>query len=147
VTTCAWLSCQTHRLKFRCELPLPKYVYNIGTEDLWDWKLVHLGFVSSACSSLLLHCTPWQLSMSPLPGSLTLQLQTVDNITLVKTSVTLYCYYYYYYHYLCKLQMGFYPVPVYYNKTQHTNNTHHTNNTAHKTTQTIRTHYTQWITM
>jgi hypothetical protein len=24
--------------------------------------------------------------------------------------------------------MGFYPVAVYYNKTQHTNNTHHTNN-------------------
>jgi hypothetical protein len=39
--------------------------------------------------------------------------------------------------------MGFYPVAVYYNKTQHTNNTHHTNNTppsnaAHKTTQTIK---------
>jgi hypothetical protein len=27
--------------------------------------------------------------------------------------------------------MGFYPVAVYYNKTQHTNNTHHTNNTPH----------------
>jgi hypothetical protein len=27
---------------------------------------------------------------------------------------------------LFKLQMGFYPVAVYYNKTQHTNNTHHT---------------------
>jgi hypothetical protein len=26
-----------------------------------------------------------------------------------------------------KLQMGFYPLAVYYNKTQHTNNTHHTN--------------------
>jgi hypothetical protein len=32
--------------------------------------------------------------------------------------------------------MGFYPVAVYYNKTQHTNNTPHSN-TAHKTTQTI----------
>jgi hypothetical protein len=47
--------------------------------------------------------------------------------------------------------MGFYPVAVYYNKTQHTNNTHHTKqhttlkqNTAHKTTQTIKD-YTQWI--
>jgi hypothetical protein len=28
--------------------------------------------------------------------------------------------------YLFKLQMDFYPVAVYYNKTQHTNNTHHT---------------------
>jgi hypothetical protein len=37
----------------------------------------------------------------------------------------------YYYYYLFKLQMGFYPVAVYYNKTQHTNNTHHTNNTPH----------------
>jgi hypothetical protein len=41
--------------------------------------------------------------------------------------------------------MGFYPVAVYYNKSQHTNNntshkiTHHTQtNTAHKTTQTIK---------
>jgi hypothetical protein len=39
--------------------------------------------------------------------------------------------------------MGFYPVAVYYNNTQHTNNTHHTNNTphsntAHKTIQTIK---------
>jgi hypothetical protein len=40
--------------------------------------------------------------------------------------------------------MGFYPVAVYYNKTQHTNNTshkitHHTQtNTAHKNTQTIK---------
>jgi desulfoferrodoxin (superoxide reductase-like protein) len=56
--------------------------------------------------------------------------------------------------------MGFYPVAVYYNKTQHTKThitqiTHHTRtNTAHKTTQTIKdtlhtmnaTHYTQWIT-
>jgi hypothetical protein len=33
--------------------------------------------------------------------------------------------------------MGFYPVAVYYNKTQHTNNTPHSN-TAHKTTQTIK---------
>jgi hypothetical protein len=33
--------------------------------------------------------------------------------------------------------MGFYPVAVYYNKTQHINNTPHSN-TAHKTTQTIR---------
>jgi hypothetical protein len=32
----------------------------------------------------------------------------------------------YYYYYLFKLQMGFYPLAVYYNKTQHTNNTHHT---------------------
>jgi hypothetical protein len=32
---------------------------------------------------------------------------------------------------LFKLQMGFYPVAVYYNKTQHTNNTHHTNNTPY----------------
>jgi hypothetical protein len=31
-----------------------------------------------------------------------------------------------YYYYLFKLQMGFYPVSVYYNKTQHTNNTQHT---------------------
>jgi hypothetical protein len=30
------------------------------------------------------------------------------------------------YYYLFKLQMGFYPVAVYYNRTQHTNNTHHT---------------------
>jgi hypothetical protein len=29
-------------------------------------------------------------------------------------------------YYLFKLQMGFYPVGVNYNKTQHTNNTHHT---------------------
>jgi hypothetical protein len=43
-----------------------------------------------------------------------------------------------YYNYLFKLQMGFYPVAVYYNKTQHTNNTHHSTNTAHKTTQTIK---------
>jgi hypothetical protein len=39
--------------------------------------------------------------------------------------------------------MGFYPVAVYYNKTQHTNNTHNINNTphsntAHKITQTIK---------
>jgi hypothetical protein len=35
--------------------------------------------------------------------------------------------------------MGFYPVAVYYNKTQHTNNTHHNEtNTAHKSTQTIK---------
>jgi hypothetical protein len=27
--------------------------------------------------------------------------------------------------------MGFHPVAVFYNKTQHTNNTHHTNNTPH----------------
>jgi hypothetical protein len=47
-----------------------------------------------------------------------------------------YYYYYYYYYYLFKLQMGFYPVAVYYNKTQHTNNTQ--TNTAHKTTQTIK---------
>jgi hypothetical protein len=32
--------------------------------------------------------------------------------------------------------MGFYPVAIYYNKTQHTNNKPHTQtNTAHKTTQ------------
>jgi hypothetical protein len=41
------------------------------------------------------------------------------------------------YYYLFKLQMGFYPVAVYYNKTQHTNNTPHSN-TAYKTTQTIK---------
>jgi hypothetical protein len=40
--------------------------------------------------------------------------------------------------------MGFYPVAVYYNRTQHTNNTHHTiiHHTqtiiAHKTTQIIK---------
>jgi hypothetical protein len=37
--------------------------------------------------------------------------------------------------------MVFYPVAVYYNKTQHTSHkiTHHTQtNTAHKTTQTIK---------
>jgi hypothetical protein len=38
---------------------------------------------------------------------------------------------FYSYSYLFKLQMGFYPVAVYYNKTQHTINTHHTNNTHH----------------
>jgi hypothetical protein len=38
---------------------------------------------------------------------------------------------------LFKLQMGFYPVAVYYNKTQHTHNTPHSN-TAHKTTQTLK---------
>jgi hypothetical protein len=48
-----------------------------------------------------------------------------------------------YYYYLFKLQMCFYPVAVYYNKTQHTNNTHHNyntqqTNTAHKTTRTIK---------
>jgi hypothetical protein len=52
-----------------------------------------------------------------------------------------------YYYYLFKLQMGFYPVAVYYNKTQHTSHkiTHHTQtNTAHKSTQTIMdTYYTQ----
>jgi hypothetical protein len=36
-----------------------------------------------------------------------------------------------YYYYLFKLQMGFYPVAVYYNKTQHTTNTYHTNNKPH----------------
>jgi hypothetical protein len=61
--------------------------------------------------------------------------------------------------------MGFYPVAVYYNKTQHTNNTHHTNNTPHSnnhstqndtnnkehtthneyTPHTMNTHHTQWI--
>jgi hypothetical protein len=35
------------------------------------------------------------------------------------------------YCYSFNLQMGFYPVAVFYNKTQHTNNTHHTNNTQH----------------
>jgi hypothetical protein len=49
----------------------------------------------------------------------------------------------YYYYYYFKLQMCFYLVAVYYNKTQHAINTqhkitHHTQtNTAHKTTQTI----------
>jgi hypothetical protein len=43
------------------------------------------------------------------------------------------------FYYLFKLQMGFYPVAVYYNKTKHTNNTHHIQaNTAHKTTQNIK---------
>jgi hypothetical protein len=47
------------------------------------------------------------------------------------------------YYYLFKLQMGFYPVAVYYNKTQHTTHitqiTHHSQTiTAHKTTQTIK---------
>jgi hypothetical protein len=35
------------------------------------------------------------------------------------------------YYYLFKLQMGFYPVAVYYSKTQHTNNTPHSNKTQH----------------
>jgi hypothetical protein len=34
--------------------------------------------------------------------------------------------------------MGFYPVAVYYNKTQHINNTHHTNNTPHSKKHSIQ---------
>jgi hypothetical protein len=37
---------------------------------------------------------------------------------------------YYYYYYLFKLQMDFYPVTMYYNKTQRTNNTPHSNNNS-----------------
>jgi hypothetical protein len=44
------------------------------------------------------------------------------------------------YYYLFKLQMGFYPVAVYYNKTQHTNNTHYINNTPHSKKHSTRRH-------
>jgi hypothetical protein len=36
--------------------------------------------------------------------------------------------------------MCFYPVAVYYNKTQHTNNTHHTNNTPHSNKHSTQTY-------
>jgi hypothetical protein len=46
-------------------------------------------------------------------------------------SYALELFFYFFRYYLFKLQMGFYPVAVYNNKTQHTNNKHHTNNTPH----------------